>query len=170
LRKLPECIAQRQANLAHFDECVAPVAGVRPLATPPEVSRGGFFRYLLHYLPEDLGGLPVERYIDALRAEGVAEISPGSLVKPLHLTPLFQTLDDHIYRTGWPRRGAHVRQEHVYRPGDFPRAERFSELTVQFPAFTEPSSEIIEAYCRAMAKVAAQADELATSSLCASAS
>ena len=167
LRKLPERIAQRRANLLHFDECVAPVVGVRPLATPPEASRGGFFRYLLHYFPEELDDLPAERYVDALRAEGVAEISLGSLVKPLHLTPLFQTLDDHMYRTGWPRRGAHVRQEHVYRPGDFPLAERFAQRTVQFPAFTEPSSDIIEAYCRAMAKVAAGADELAASSLCA---
>ena len=163
LRKLPERIEQRRDNLSHFDEWVARVPGVRPLATPPEVSRGGYFRYLLRYVPSELAGLPIDLYIDALRAEGVNEVRPGSLAKPLHLMPIFQTLDDRLCRTGWPRRGAHVQREHVYRPGDFPRAERFSELTLQFPAFTEPSTDIIESYCAAMAKVAAGSSELLAS-------
>ncbi len=167
LRRLPERIAQRRANLEHFDACVAGVAGVRPLATPPGASRGGYFRYLLHYLPDELDGLPIELYVDALHAEGVHELVPGRLVTPLHLLPIFQTLDDGMSRTGWPRRGAHVRREHVYGPGDFPRAERFSERTLQFPAFTEPSRHIVEAYCRAMAKVAAAAGDLVNSRLCA---
>lgn len=160
LRKLPERIRQRRANLEHFDECVASVVGVKPLATPPGDSRGGYFRYLLHVLPDELDGLSTKCYVEALLAEGVHEVKPGSLVKPLHLTPLFQTLEDRMYRTGWPRRGAHVHREIVYRPGDFPQAERFADRTIQFPAFTEPSSHIIEAYCRAMVKVAAGTAEL----------
>jgi perosamine synthetase len=160
LRKLPERILQRRANLEHFDECAASVPGVRPLATPPRDSRGGVFRYLLQVLPDELDGLSTECYVEALLAEGVREVKPGSLVKPLHLTPLFQTLEDRMYRTGWPRRGSHVRREIVYGPGDFPQAERFADRTIQFPAFTEPSSHIIEAYCRAMVKVAAGTAEL----------
>jgi dTDP-4-amino-4,6-dideoxygalactose transaminase len=163
LGKLPDRIVQRRANLEHFDRHVSGVPGVRPLATPPEASRGGYFRYLLHYLPDELGGLPVEHFVEAARAEGVREVAPGSLVKPLHLTSLFQTVDDRMYRTGWPRRGPHVRREHVHGPGDFPCAERFSELTLQFPAFTEPSTGIVEAYCRALAKVAAGTEQLAAS-------
>src|SRR5206468_11076870 len=131
-----------------------------PLETPAGDSRGGYFRYLLHVLPEELEGLPTDRYVHALRAEGVSEVKAGSLVKPLHLTALFQTLDDRMYRTGWPRRGPHVRRELTYGPGDFPRAESFAERTIQFPAFTEPSSHIIDAYCRAMTKVGARAEEL----------
>lgn len=163
LRKLPERIRQRRANLEYFDERLACVLEVRPLATPPGDSRGGFFRYVLRLLPDRLDGVPTERYVEALRAEGVAEVKPGSLAKPLHLTPLFQTVEDRMYRTGWPRRGLHVRRELVYGPGDFPHAERFAERTIQFPAFTEPSTHIVDAYCRAMAKVAARSDELVES-------
>ena len=87
-------------------------------------------------------------------------MKPGSLVKPLNLSPLFQTVEDRMYRTGWPRHGSHVRTELVYGPGDFPHAERFADRTIQFPAFTDPSSHVIDAYCRAMAKVAAGTAEL----------
>jgi perosamine synthetase len=163
LRKLPERIQQRRENLEYFDERVAPVPGVRPLATPPGNSRGGFFRYVLRVVPDELDGVATERYVEALRAEGVAEVKPGGLVKPLHLTPLFQTVEDRMYRSGWPRRGPHVRREIVHGPGDFPEAERFAGRTVQFPAFTEPSTHLIEAYSRAMAKVAARSEELVES-------
>jgi dTDP-4-amino-4,6-dideoxygalactose transaminase len=160
LRKLDERIAARADNLEHFDACVTGIPGVRTLATPPEVTRGGRFRYLLHYLPEELDGLPTQRYVEVLQAEGVHEVRPGALAKPLHLTRLFQTLDDRMYKSGWPRSGGHVERELVYRPGDFPRAERFSERTLQFPAFTAPSRHIVSAYSRAIAKVAARVADL----------
>lgn len=164
LRKLPDRIAARRSNLEYFDACVEDIAGVRPLATSPDVSRGGFFRYLLRYIPAELDDLPLDAYVSALHAEGVLEVKPGSLVKPLHLTPLLQTLEDRMVRSGWPRRGPHVDREIVYRAGDFPRAERFSSRTLQFPAFTEPSAHVIDAYCKAMVKVGAGAAQLATPS------
>lgn len=161
LRKLPQTIAGRRANHAIFSDGLGDVPGVAPLPTAPGVDRGGFFRFLLHYHPEQVARVPIERYLAALVAEGVCDVMPGSAAKPLHLTAIFQTLDDRMYRGGWPRRGAHVRAEVSYRPGDFPRAERFSASTLQFPAFTEPSREILEAYCHAMRKVAAAAHLLA---------
>jgi perosamine synthetase len=160
LKKLPERIAQRTDNADYFAARLRDVRGIRPLGTPGGASRGGYFRYLVHYDAEALGGLALDRYVDALRAEGVAEVIPGHLARPLHLTRLLQTLDDHMSRSGWPRRGNHVLREIVYSPGDFPSAERFSRSTLQFPAFTEPSHHIIDAYCAAMRKVAARASDL----------
>ena len=160
LRKLPQLIAQRDANWTFFEERLRNIKGVRALPLQPGVTRGGYFRFVLKCVPEELDHLPIETYIRALRAEGVAEVMPGSMAKPLHLTPLFQTVHDNMYPDGWPRRGAHVSQERVYKPGDFPRAERFSAMTLQFPAFTEPSDHIIEAYCQAMEKVAEQVGSL----------
>ena len=152
-RKLPEKIAQRRENREYFEERLNGIAGVRPLPTSPNVTRGGSFRFLVKYDPDELNGLPIDEYIRALKAEGVAEVLPGSIAKPLHLTRFFQTLEDGMYPGGWPRRGPHALRELVYRPGDFPKAERFSSLTLQFPAFTDPSEPIIDAYCRAMEKV-----------------
>jgi dTDP-4-amino-4,6-dideoxygalactose transaminase len=160
LEKLPERIAQRKANADHFTAGLRDVPGVRPLPTPEGASRGGYFRFLVHYDETALGGLSADRYIEALRAEGVAEVTPGRLARPLHLTRMFQTLDDRMYRTGWPRRGARVLREIVHSPGDFPAAELFSASTLQFPAFTEPSHHVIDAYCAAMRKVAARASDL----------
>lgn len=161
LRKLPERIAQRQKNLSYFGEGLRNVPGVYPVPTGPNCTRGGFFRYVVHYDKAQLTELPLPRYVDALRAEGVEEVQPGSLCKPLHLTPFFQTLEDRMHRSGLPRRGEHVSRELVYRPGDFPRAEQFSASTLQFPAFTEPSEHIIDAYVDAMRKVARHAGALA---------
>jgi perosamine synthetase len=160
LRRLPERIRQRRENLEYFGDRARSITGVRPLPTAPGVDRGGYFRYLLRYSAAELHGVPIGRYVDALRAEGVCEVALGNLAKPLHLTALLQTLDDGMHRSGWPRRGAHVNVEHVYRPGNFPAAERFSEETLQFPAFTEPSRHVIDAYCEAMAKVARCAEDL----------
>jgi dTDP-4-amino-4,6-dideoxygalactose transaminase len=160
LEKLEVRIAQRADNARYFTEGLRDVPGVRPLPTPRGASRGGFFRFLVLCDIAALGGVALDRFVAALRAEGVAEVTLGSLARPLHLTRLFQTLDDHMYRSGWPRRGGHVLREIVYSPGDFPNAERFSRSTLQFPAFTEPSHPIIDAYCAALRKVAARASEL----------
>ena len=154
LRKLPERIEQRRANLVQFDRSLATVTGVRVPASAENTTRGGFFRQIVHYDAEALHGLPIARYVEALRAEGVLEVLPGNLAKPLHLTRIFQSLDNHMFRSTSPRRGMHVSHASVYGPGDFPRAERFAQSTLQFPAFTEPSAHIVDAYCRAMRKVA----------------
>ena len=154
LRKLPRTIAGRKENLEYFALRLKDIPGVEVLPTAPGVDRGGYFRFLVRYRADQLGGLPVQRYVQALRAEGVSEIALGSLAKPLHLTRFMQTSQDHMFRNGWPRNGAHVHRVRVYAPGDFPCAERFSSQTLQFPAFTEPSKHIIDAYCRAMKKVA----------------
>jgi perosamine synthetase len=159
-RRLPELIAQRRKNLEYFEHRLKGIRGVSPLPTSRNVTRGGYFRFLLKYHTEELNGLPIESYIQALRAEGVVEVAPGSMAKPLHLTRFFQTLEDGMYTGGWPRRGAHASRELVYRPGDFPRAERFSAFTLQFPAFTEPSGPIIDAYCHAMQKIASRVEHL----------
>lgn len=161
LRKLPERIELRAANLRRLEEGLAGVPGVEPLRTPAESSRGGCFRFVLRYAAAELSGLRLDRYVEALHAEGAVEARPGHLVKPLHLTPLLQTLDDHMYRSGWPRRGPHITRERKYRDGDFPGAERFSAGTLQLPAFTDPDGRIVEAYVRAMGKLGDWAAELA---------
>lgn len=160
LRKLPDVNARRQSHLQYFSSRVRSIRGLEPLHTAPDVVRGGFFRFVFRYKPQEMSGLGIDTYIEALKAEGVAEVMPGSLAKPLHLTRIMQTLDDRMYRGGWPRRGAHVDAQHLYRQGDFPVAERFSALTLQFPAFTHEERDIIDEYCGALDKIARHAVDL----------
>lgn len=59
--------------------------GVKPIrpAKGSGSTKGGWYFPLSHYRPEQLGGLSVGRFVEALRAEGVKGVSPGCN-KPLH--------------------------------------------------------------------------------------
>ena len=160
LKKLNMIIDARQSNYDYFCSRLQSIPGVRPLVTREGFRRGGFFRFLIKYQPEELLGLSADAYVQALQAEGVSTVMAGSLAKPLHLTHFFQSLNDNMYPTGWPRQGDHVSHRYVYKRGDFPCAENFSAATLQFPAFTEPSRHIIDEYCQAMLKVAHNKESL----------
>ena len=54
------------------------------------------------YDPEPLGGLPVERFIEAVAAEGAVVKRTGN--PPMHLHPVFNEAD--VYGDGKPTRGA----------------------------------------------------------------
>ena len=66
----------------------------------PEIglTMGGWYAATGLYLPEELGGLSVRRFCQALVAEGVP-CGPGCN-KALHLHPLFNTVD--VYGQGKP--------------------------------------------------------------------
>lgn len=154
LKKLNAIIESRRACHAFFAEQLMDVPGLTPLPTEPGVNRGGFFRFLFHYDARSFEGLSMENFVRALHAEGAVEAIPGSLARPLHLTSFFQTLDDGMYRNGWPRRGTGNRPAQTWGPGDFPNAEKFSATTVQFPAFMAPDGQnIIAAYGEAIRKI-----------------
>jgi dTDP-4-amino-4,6-dideoxygalactose transaminase len=155
LRKLPQTIRARHENYESFKHALADVPGIRVPGTAPHVDRGGYFRFIVFYEPEALDGLSIERYVEALRAEGVAEVQLGSLVRPLHTYKIFQ--DEGLALRQAVRSGRPApRSLRSYRAGDFPAAEAFSAKTLQFPAFTEPAQSIIEQYAAAMRKLAAQ--------------
>jgi len=64
------------------------------------------------------------------------------------------------YRLEWRNGSDPLRGRPVYRPGDFPASEAFSATTIQMPAFTDPSEQLIEQYAAAFAKVQAHAADL----------
>jgi perosamine synthetase len=60
---------------------------------------GGWYNPLGHYLKEELDGLSISRFCEALRAEGVRDCQPGCNLA-LHTHPLFHDLD--VYGQGRP--------------------------------------------------------------------
>ncbi|MBA4601359.1 hypothetical protein [Thermoactinomyces mirandus] len=104
------------------------------------------------YQNEEMDGLGVDIYVRALKAEGLEIKKPGS--SPLHMLPLFQTLNDGIYQGGWPRRSPYAEREIVYKNGDLPVSEAYYSKALSLPTFTSPEDKkIIEQYSSAFRKV-----------------
>lgn len=102
------------------------------------------------YCPEELGGLSVTRFAEAVAAEG-SVCRPG-VNKPLHLHPLFNTCD--IYGHGKPTRIAHSTRDLRQPPGSLPVAENIGARTFGIPQFKRYNPDIIAQHAAAYRKVA----------------
>jgi dTDP-4-amino-4,6-dideoxygalactose transaminase len=102
------------------------------------------------YRPEELGGLSVTRFAEAVRAEG-SNCNPG-VNKALHLHPLFNTCD--VYGHGRPTRIAHSDRDLRQPRGSLPISEGIAALTYSIPWFKHYRREIIEEHAEAFRKVA----------------
>ena len=71
LSRFPEQTATRDRNARYLQAQLAHVAGVKPLAIDPGVTRHAWHIFVLRYQAEAFGGLPRAWFIDALRAEGI---------------------------------------------------------------------------------------------------
>ncbi|MBN1352015.1 DegT/DnrJ/EryC1/StrS family aminotransferase [candidate division KSB1 bacterium] len=117
---------------------------------------GGWYAARGIYLPEELGGLSIHRFVEAVRAEGT-ECSPGAN-KPLHLHPLLNTCD--IYGHGKPTRIANSTRDLRQPYGSLPISEKIGTLTYSIPWFKKYLPDIIEQHAHAYRKVAENYKEL----------
>ena len=104
-----------------------------------------WYAFIMQYKPEELGGLAIERFYEALKAEGCMELDrPGSTC-PLNYHPLFQNPT-----LLFPEYESKVN----YKRGDFPNAERFHEHSLKLPVWHEAKDlDIVESYISAFKKV-----------------
>lgn len=153
--RLEEYIEGRQANLNHLSARLDRIPGVTPPVVKPYATRHVYYSYKPLYHAEELHGLPINTFLEALQAEGVPIQKSTSL--PLHLEPLFQVDDDLSGTYGAPGDGAFRRR---YRDGELPAAEQYAARAMKIPPFTEPMPDVMEAFAEAFYKVASHADEL----------
>ena len=118
---------------------------------------GGWFQPVGHYLPEELDGLPVSRFIEAVQAEGSR--CGGMVDWPLHLHPVFNDAD--IYHDGKPTRIAFSDRDVRQGPGTLPVAEGLRRKCLAVPWFKHDVPEMVELHAAAYRKVALQASSLA---------
>jgi perosamine synthetase len=113
--------------------------------------RSSWYGLALLYEEEELGP-PIERFCEALKAEGCAELDrPGSTC-PLNLLPLFQEPG--------PLFPAYEGKL-AYRPGDFPQAEQVHRNTLKLPVWhREEDLPIAMRYVDAIRKVIHHIEEL----------
>ncbi|MFI5558519.1 DegT/DnrJ/EryC1/StrS family aminotransferase [Amycolatopsis japonica] len=133
-------------ELADVDGLLAPRLSEETLAA--------WYGYPLIYRGDELDGLPIERFFEALHAEGLVEVDrPGSTC-PLNLLPLFQDP-----RPLFPH---HPYVEQIrYRPGQFPVAERLHANTLKLPVWhRERDISLAQNYAAGFRKVVGLHHEL----------
>ncbi len=148
-----------QKSMNYFWDLLDGVPGVkahRPAADSGS-TMGGWYAAKGLYKADELGGLSIQKFCQAVSAEGCST-GPGCN-KPLHQHPLFQTAD--IYGHGKPTRIANSTWD--VREGDksLPVSEQVMTSCYGIPWFKHYRPEIIEQYANAFKKVAENADQLA---------
>src|SRR5438067_4954209 len=153
LKKYPAEMAEIDRAMNYFWDLLEGLPGIKP-HRPPKGSgttMGGWYTARGLYRPEELDGLPIERFCQAVSAEG-APCGPGCN-KALHLHPLFNTVD--VYGQGRPTRVANLPAgvELSQPRGSLPVAEGIQERVFGVPWFKRYRPEIIEEYALAFRKV-----------------
>jgi dTDP-4-amino-4,6-dideoxygalactose transaminase len=151
LTHLDDYLHGRQAVATRMRETLRGLPGVTVLDVPAGIMPS-WYGLILRYHADELGGLPIERFYDALKAEGCLEVDrPGSTC-PLNLHPLFQAPAPLLpHRTDLP----------AYAPGQFPRAEAFHRNTLKLPVWhREEDIPLADAYTQAFTKVTSRYRDL----------
>jgi dTDP-4-amino-4,6-dideoxygalactose transaminase len=106
LELYPQQMAEIDKAMNCFCDLLEDSAGIRPMRPPKgtNTTKGGWYFPLFKYVTEELEGLSLSRFCEAVCAEG-STCNPGCN-KPLHLHPLFTTMD--VYGHGRPTRIAYL--------------------------------------------------------------
>jgi len=115
---------------------------------PPHLASGtkpSWYGLILQYKPNELDGVSIEKFYEALVAEGCKELDrPGSTC-PLNYFPLFQRPE--VLFPGYKGKIA-------YKKGDFPKAEIFHEHSLKLPVWYRAEDEsMVDLYIKAFKKV-----------------
>ena len=105
-----------------------------------------WYEFVFQYRAEEIENLPIERFFEALQAEGLSEVDRPSSTCPLNLLPLFQN----------PIELFPIYQKHYfcYKPGDFPKAEKFYQNTIKLPVWASKNDlKFINLYIAGIKKV-----------------
>ncbi|WP_217240002.1 DegT/DnrJ/EryC1/StrS aminotransferase family protein [Streptomyces sp. AC555_RSS877] len=156
LKRLDDRNERRRVNLEALGAVLAPVPGVHPPRTAARMTRGGWYGYKPRYAADELGGLPLARFMTALRAEGVKVKEPGS--PPLHRLPVFRLTKSTARDLALPW----AETLPVCEPPlwECPIADEVYPQLMSLPTFSGDCSAVIAQYGRAFAKVASQWREL----------
>jgi dTDP-4-amino-4,6-dideoxygalactose transaminase len=148
----------RTANMNYLTERLCGIPGIEPPYTSPHVDRGGFYGYRLLYKAAELDGLPLERYLEALCAEGVPATTERYPM--LHLTPMYS--ERNPLGRGWPWTYSAESVAVRYRVGDLPVTEDIYPRLIAIPSYDRaiPCQDLHDQYAVAFRKVSRGAQML----------
>ncbi|MFA7157883.1 MAG: DegT/DnrJ/EryC1/StrS family aminotransferase [Kiritimatiellia bacterium] len=145
-------MAEIQQAMNYFWDLLEGVRGIRAHrpAKDSGSTMGGWYAAHGLYVPEELEGLSVTRFCEAVRAEGANGVAPGTNL-PLHLHPLFHTCD--VYGHGKPTNIANARRDLRQPAGSLPVSEGIGKRSYYIPWFKKFAPRKIAAYAKAFKKV-----------------
>jgi len=158
LKYYDERCAEIDRAMNYFWDRLEGVPGLRAQRPPKDsgCTKGGWYAPHGVYAPEELGGMSVTRFTQAVRAEGCST-SPGAN-NALHLHPVFTEAD--IYGHGKPTRIANSDRDLRQWKGDLPVSESIGARTFSIPWFKHFRPDVIEPYAEAFRKVCENYEEL----------
>ena len=159
LKYYDERCAEIRKAMTYFWDLLEGVPGIRAHRVDESdgSNMGGFYNAHGLYVPEELGGLSVTRFCEALRAEGVMDAIPG-VNAPLHAHGIFQTAD--VYHAGKPTRIANSDYDVRQMDANLAPSESLPALTFGVPWLKKYIPAEIEEYANAFRKVCENYKEL----------
>jgi perosamine synthetase len=141
-----------QRAMNYFWDLLEGVPGLRAHRPPADSgsTMGGWYAAHGLYRPEELGGLPLARFAEAVRAEG-GTCNPGCNFA-LHLHPALNEAD--VYGDGRPTRLARPDADPRQPRGTLPVTEGMQERVYGIPWFKHFRPRIIEEHAAAYRKAA----------------
>ena len=109
LRRLDEQLARRETQAARLDSLLREIDGITPQARDPRVTRHSHYMYMLRYDPSRFSNVSRNRFVEALKAEGIPAFVPFA---PIHQTAVFQKRD---FGPRWRGRTASLPDYHTQR-------------------------------------------------------
>jgi dTDP-4-amino-4,6-dideoxygalactose transaminase len=157
LEKLPQQTEVRHRNASRLTAALADMPGVAPLRPDDRITCQGYYFYLFRFLRDEWDGIHRDRFLEALRAEGIPAGNAYGI--PIHKNPVFQ---EHGFgRTGCPINCAHYGREMDYTKVVLPVAERVlaqEQVSLTGHVLTEQSN--IDLIIAAVEKVYRNREEL----------
>lgn len=162
LRGYDERIVQIQRAMNYFWDQLEGVPGIRPHrpAQDSGSTMGGWYAAKGLYEPEELGGLPVASFCDAVNAEVEGSgfrTSPGANIL-MHTHPMLNDYD--VFGDGKPTRIAFSNRDLRQPAGSLPVTESLPARCYSIPWFKHHRPEIIDQFAAAFRKVARNCDQL----------
>lgn len=150
LKDYDSCIAEIRRAMNYFLDLLEGVPGFHAIRVDESTgsNMAGWYCPMAMYAAEELGGLPLSRYLDAVNAEtGLHLVSGGNY--PLHTHKLFQDMD--LYNAGKPTRILYADRD--IRELDAACIDSEDIPCFSIPWFVKFMPEYIEQYANAFKKV-----------------
>lgn len=158
LKLYPQRMAEIDKAMNYFWDILEGTPGIKAHRPPKNsgTTMGGWYIPLGLYRSEELEGLSITRFCEAVTAEGFPTNSGCNA--PLHLRPIFNSID--VYHQGKPTRIANSPSDIRQPLGSMPVSEGIPWKVLRAPWFKHYRPKIIEEHANAFKKVVENYKEL----------